>query len=184
MQPNNIPMSFVLKFILSTCVFLFSVFTYAQSPAHSAVPGKRGYPPIKNGIYQIINLATGKSAGMENDNSIVQMELANDITQKWLFEEQADGSYKITNLEGGKVLQVNGRKKNPHAIIEQGNWDGNNSQRWYIRFSGKGHIRLLNKNSWCYMETPNGATDDGRVLQQARYANFPYQEWKLKARVN
>jgi hypothetical protein len=157
-----------VRIVMIFILIIIGQFTYAQ------------HPEIKKGLYLLINTRTGKAVGMENDNTIVEQDIANEITREWLIELLADGSYKFTNQEGGKVLQVKNESKKPYAIINQDNWRGSNSQKWYIKFSTNGHLLLQNKKSGYYLSIYRKAMAAKYIIQQTPYFKSSYQEWRLK----
>ena len=139
------------------------------------LPGKDIYaqqPLIKKGLYLLINVHISKAAGMINDNSITQQDIANEITREWLVEQLPDGSYKLTNQEGGLVLQAKNKKS--YTAITQGNWNGNNSQKWNIKFLPNKYIQLQNKKSGYYLSVIKGH------IQQAPQFYNNFQTWRLQ----
>ena len=133
-----------------------------------------------NDYYQLINRKTNKAAEAEPGNwDIEQNEAKGTDDQLWKFELQPDGSYKITNRSGDKVMAVKNNDKNRKASIQLQDWNEADNQKWFVEFSEKGHIKLLNKNSFYYLDIPNSNSGNGAGLEQNRYFDYEYQEWNL-----
>jgi hypothetical protein len=155
--------------------------TEGKSIAVTQLASNIGLQAIVNGdYYQIVNRKTGKTAEAEAGNWDVQQNTANHSSdQLWKFELLNDGSYKITNKSGNKVLEVKNADKNRKADMQLADWNGADNQKWIVEFSEKGHIKLLNKNSYYYLDVPNASDDNGIKLEQNRYFDYEYQEWNL-----
>ena len=90
--------------------------------------------------------------------------------QKWYFEQQADKTYKITNIKTGKCLDVNGKKTDNGTNIQVYTANTSTAQRWYVITNGDGYSLVPKCNI-------NAALDvDGANFKN----NTNVQEWNSK----
>lgn len=87
--------------------------------------------------WNIVNLGTWESMdcpqGSKEDNlPMIMWPAGRDPNQRWTFEKQDDGSYKIGNAASGMVLD-GGSSTNNGAALVQAEWSGGSTQRWSLK---------------------------------------------------
>lgn len=128
---------------------------------------------IPNGIYQIQGKTSGKLIHSKNASDGAVAHLWSSTTnpdninnQRYNFQRQSDGTYKIIVLSSNKVLT------NPNLSYENGtqlrfyNWNGANNQKWYVVDCGNGYVKFINKHSGLAIDISNNGTENGTAIQQ------------------
>ena len=93
----------------------------------------------KDGIYKIVsyiddNKTVEVKGGYQNNNDILDIwDYGNVAWQKFYFEYQEEGYYKIVAMHNGKSLTVKDGNLKAGAQIVQYDYQGLDSQKWYIR---------------------------------------------------
>ena len=97
----------------------------------------------ENGIYKMLmganlNKAIEVKGGYKNNNDILDIwDYGNTAWQKFYFEYQEEGYYKITAMHTGKSLTAKNGKLSEGTAIVQADYQGLDSQKWVLRDSGK-----------------------------------------------
>ncbi len=128
---------------------------------------------LTNGTYEIQGKTSGKLIHSQNSNDGALAHLWSATTntetinnQRYNFQRQSDGTYKITVLSSNKALTV------PNLSYENGiqlrfyNWNGADNQKWYIVDCGSGYVKFINKNSGLAIDISNNKTENGTAIQQ------------------
>lgn len=68
--------------------------------------------------------------------------------QQYSFSRNADGSYTITNVGSGKVLDVRGGQAEDGAMVSQWDANGTDAQKWYVRDAGNGYVIQSALGNW------------------------------------
>ncbi|WP_165496224.1 RICIN domain-containing protein [Alloscardovia theropitheci] len=132
----------------------------------------RNYPLVNlaNGEYYINPRLSEKVSvdvsGASRDNG-VQMHVYGynkSNAQRFRFTRNSDGSYTITNVNSGKVLDISAGVARNNARIQQ--WDSNGSaaQRWYIRNLGNGYALQSALGNWA-IDLNGASTANGNPIQ-------------------
>ena len=144
---------------------------------------------ITDGTYVIrtVNRTDGKSFafGVQNnsDENGARFKIktySSYYNQRFYIESYGD-AYRIKNTASGKYLEVRNLSYEDGAEVAQ--WDfapGYDSQLWYIRDSGDGYIKFVNKNSGKVIDITNGEFYDGTYLQQWYDNGTISQHFKLE----
>ena len=123
-----------------------------------------------NSFYaHITNVKTGKKITANNSDNVILSSKDNSDYQKWLFERNSDGTYRITNAARKKCLDVlNGDTANGTNIQVYAQNDSN-AQKWYIVYNGSGYGIVPKCNTAAAMDIYGGASEttaDGTNVQE------------------
>lgn len=128
---------------------------------------------LPDGVYEIQGKTSGKLIHSANSSNGAVAHLWNSTTntatinnQRFNFERQNDGTYKITVLSSGYVLDNNGWSYSNGNQLKFHNWHGGNNQRWYIVDCGNGYIKFINKHSGLAIDISNNGTENCTPIQQ------------------
>ena len=77
----------------------------------------------------------------------------------------ASGTYRITNVNSGKVLDVSGQSTSDGANVQQYSYWGGSNQQWNVEDTGNGY-RIQNVNSGKVLDVANASTGNGANVQQ------------------
>ena len=117
------------------------------------------------------------SVAANQDENVVLQVTANTNNQKWLFERQPDKTYKITNVESEKVLDVVGGFTDNYTNIQVYASNDTKAQRWYVIANGDGYS-LVPKSSITFASDTASALDtDGGELEDG---TMNVHQWKIK----
>ena len=133
---------------------------------------EKGSKTIEDGRYKIVSSANTKKA-LTRDGQIIELN-ANTASdkQKYKFEYQGNGYYKIIIPGTNEVLTANNNKI---TIEEDKDLD---KQKWIVKKQDKGYS-LVSKESNLYVDLPNGSTQNGTKLQLYRENDTEAQQFIL-----
>jgi hypothetical protein len=108
------------------------------------------------------DLAVG---GDITSNVFLQYRRTEDDNQKWHFQRNTDGSYRITNVGQQKCLDVSGGTANFGENIQV--WDANdtNAQKWYIRHLSTGYVFVPKCNTSSAIDIDGGVFKAGTNIK-------------------
>ncbi|MFF3595920.1 glycosyl hydrolase family 95 catalytic domain-containing protein [Kitasatospora indigofera] len=89
------------------------------------------------------------------------------------------GTYRLTNRNSGKVLDVSGTSQSDGAPVIQWYWTAGANQKWQLVPGYDGSFRLSNVNSGKILDNPGASTTPGQALDQWTDTKAPNQWWKL-----
>ncbi|WP_180841965.1 glycoside hydrolase family 11 protein [Natrinema zhouii] len=78
----------------------------------------------------------------------------------------ATGTYRITNVNSGKVFDVANSSTEDGANVQQYSYGGGSNQQWNVEDTGNGVYRIENVNSGKVLDVANSSTEDGANVQQ------------------
>ncbi len=116
--------------------------TFQVVKVSSAYELSGGEPANLGDIFHtyLYNSAYGKYVGIVNDNPTA-LAKNNDGSQLWRFDREAeDGSYRITNVKTGKLLDLANESTALGADITTNVGTGSWAQRWYIVSKNGGYV--------------------------------------------
>ena len=90
-----------------------------------------GIADIGTDFYANITSELGKNLSLSDDN-VILYPASTAAAQKWVFERQEDGSYKIINSKNGKVLSVESNLGNRGTNVIISEDTEGLGQRWFI----------------------------------------------------
>jgi len=119
------------------------------------------------------------AAFAQHDGGIVQQwACSGNDNQKWLFQDQGGGRFRIASKHSRKCLDVvNGSTADGAAIHQWSCKGGTSSQLWKIVTTSNRRVQLVNVSSGKCLDVTNGSTSDGTPLQQWSCGSSPSMEW-------
>lgn len=124
---------------------------------------------IPNGTYYINSTkrnaagVTMTGGGTSNGVTTELRGYAKSKAQQFTFTKQSDGSYVITNVNSGKVLDVLNADAKPSAVVQQYDANGSTAQKWFIRDSGTGWYLQSALGNWV-LDIAGGNTANGTAI--------------------
>ena len=123
-----------------------------------------------NSFYAYItNVKTGKKIAANSSDNVILSSKDNSNYQKWLFERNSDGTYRITNVERQKCLDVLYADTANGTNIQVYTPNNAIAQQWYIAYNGLGYGLVPKCNTAAAMDIYGGAsatTADGTNVQE------------------
>lgn len=116
--------------------------------------------------------------------SVEQRTWKEDPVQQWRFAKQTDGTYKISCVGTGKVLDVEGGSTADVAPVILWDWHGGDNQRWRLVYLSAGVFRIENKRSGKCLDITGGQTVPGASLIQFRPHGGKNQQFRISELVN
>lgn len=118
---------------------------------------------IATGVSMIITSVANKklvtdvtSASTANGARVQLYSSNNTNAQKYRFESIGNGTYKIVNVNSGKVLDVAGGSTANGAALQQYTSNNTVAQQWTVRNYGSGKIALVSVNANKAVDIPGG----------------------------
>lgn len=153
---------------------------------------------IATGVSMIITSVANKklvtdvtSASTANGARVQLYSSNNTNAQKYRFESIGNGTYKIVNINSGKMLDVAGGSTANGAALQQYTSNNTVAQQWTVRNYGSGKIALVSVNANKAVDIPGGNavrqaqlqlySPNGTVAQQWLVAKAPLT---LRERLN
>lgn len=153
---------------------------------------------IATGVSMIITsvankkLVTDATSASTANGARVQLYSSNNTNaQKYRFESIGNGTYKIVNINSGKMLDVAGGSTANGAALQQYTSNNTVAQQWTVRNYGSGKIALVSVNANKAVDIPGGNavrqaqlqlySPNGTVAQQWLVAKAPLT---LRERLN
>lgn len=125
---------------------------------------------IATGVSMIITSVANKklvtdvtSASTANEARVQLYSSNNTNAQKYRFESIGNGTYKIVNINSGKMLDVAGGSTANGAALQQYTSNNTVAQQWTVRNYGSGKIALVSVNANKAVDIPGG-----NAVQQAQ----------------
>ena len=106
-------------------------------------------------IANIKNVNAGLNLSL-NDNNVIIFTPSDAAAQKFKFERQSDGSYKIINQQNGYVLEAASNAKGANVQVAKS--DNSKEQRWFI-YVREGHYIFRPVSSDYVLKTLDGGTE-------------------------
>ena len=91
----------------------------------------------------------------------------------------ASGTYYVTNVNSGKLLEVDSASTADGADVQQYGDTGCSCQQWDVQDDGSGVYTFTNVNSGKLMEVDAASTNDGANVQQWSDNGGSHQRWVL-----
>ncbi|MDX5566110.1 alpha-L-fucosidase [Streptomyces sp. ID05-04B] len=137
------------------------------------------------GTFRVVNRKSGKvldvnAASSADGAAVIQWPWTGGTNQQWKLLPNTDGSYRLSNVRSGKVLDSPGGSAEGAALDQWTDTDANN-QWWKLVPATSGYYRLVNVgNGWC-ADVKDASTADGAALIQWRDTGGTNQEWQVIA---
>lgn len=139
---------------------------------------------IATGVSMIITSAANKklvtdvtSASTANGARVQLYSSNNTNAQKYRFELIGNGTYKIVNVNSGKVLDVAGGSTANGAALQQYTSNNTVAQQWTVRNYGSGKIALVSVNANKAVDIPGGNAVQQAQLQLYSPNGTVAQQW-------
>lgn len=139
---------------------------------------------ITTGVSMIITSVTNKklvtdvtSASTANGARVQLYSSNNTNAQKYRFESIGNGTYKIVNINSGKMLDVAGGSTVNGAALQQYTSNNTVAQQWTVRNYGSGKIALVSVNANKAVDIPGGNAVQQAQLQLYSPNGTVAQQW-------
>lgn len=139
---------------------------------------------IATGVSMIITsvankkLVTDVTGASTANGARVQLYSSNNTNaQKYRFESIGNGTYKIVNINSGKVLDVAGGFTANGAALQQYTSNNTVAQHWTVRNYGSGKIALVSVNANKAVDIPGGNAVQQAQLQLYSPNGTVAQQW-------
>ena len=139
---------------------------------------------IATGVSMIITSAANKklvtdvtSASTANGARVQLYSSNNTNAQKYRFESIGNGTYKIVNINSGKMLDVAGGSTANGAALQQYTSNNTVAQQWTVRNYGSGKIALVSVNANKAVDIPGGNAVQQAQLQLYSPNGTVAQQW-------
>lgn len=139
---------------------------------------------IATGVSMIITSVANKklvtdvtSASTANEARVQLYSSNNTNAQKYRFESIGNGTYKIVNVNSGKVLDVSGGSTANGAALQQYTNNNTVAQQWTVRNYGSGKVALVSVNANKAVDIPNGNAVQQAQLQLYSPNGTVAQQW-------
>lgn len=139
---------------------------------------------ITTGVSMIITsvanrkLVTDVTSASTANGARVQLYSSNNTNaQKYRFESIGNGTYKIVNVNSGKVLDVSGGSTANGAALQQYTNNNTVAQQWTVRNYGSGKVALVSVNANKAVDIPSGNAVQQAQLQLYSPNGTVAQQW-------
>lgn len=139
---------------------------------------------IATGVSMIITSVANKklvtdvtSASTANGARVQLYSSNNTNVQKYRFESIGNGTYKIVNVNSGKVLDVSGGSTANGAALQQYTSNNTVAQQWTVRNYGSGKVALVSVNANKAVDIPSGNAVQQAQLQLYSPNGTVAQQW-------
>ena len=139
---------------------------------------------IATGVSMIITSVANKklvtdvtSASTANGARVQLYSSNNTNAQKYRFESIGNGTYKIVNVNSGKVLDVSSGSTANGAALQQYTSNNTVAQQWTVRNYGSGKIVLVSVNANKAVDIPGGNAVQQAQLQLYSPNGTVAQQW-------
>ncbi|MCU0492318.1 MAG: RICIN domain-containing protein [Chloroflexaceae bacterium] len=92
----------------------------------------------------------------------------------------ANGTYKVTVVNSGKVLDVSGQSQDDGALVQQWEDVGGLNQQWQVEALGDGTYRFTAKHSGKVLDVKYAGTGDGTPIWQWPWNGSCAQRWRIE----
>jgi beta-glucanase (GH16 family) len=127
-------------------------------------------------LYMDVQGGTGATVDGAN---IQQWNTAGTTNQQFAFTHLGDGTYKITAVHSGKVIDVSAISKNNGANVQQWSYFGSANQQFILVPTNSGYYKLIAKHSGKVVEVAGCSALAEANVQQWDNNNQLCAEWKL-----
>jgi len=133
-----------------------------------------------------LNLDVVGGTGATQDGARMQQwNVAGTTNQLFKFEHLGDGAYKVTAVHSGKVLDIDGIKKDDGAYAQQWGYAGSFNQQFIVVGTDlPGCYKLIAKHSGKVVEVAGASTALEANVQQWTNNNQTCGQWKFVAPIN
>ena len=136
------------------------------------------------GLSRLVNRRSGKvldvNGGSTADGAtVIQWPWTGAANQQWRLLSNPDGSFRLSCVRSGKVLDSPGGSGQGAALIQWAENGGTNQWWRLVPAATSGYYRLVNvSNGWC-VDVEGGSTADGARAVQRLISGESSQEWQI-----
>lgn len=117
----------------------------------------------------IYNAKSNLAVGADITNNVyLQTRVDDEDNQKWHFQRNTDGSYRITNVGQDRCLDVSGGTANFEENIQVWQKNDSDAQKWYIRHLSTGYVFVPKCNTSSAMDIYGGTLKAGTNIRDFR----------------
>ena len=152
--------------------------------AQGQPPEPVGAAPINGETYYLINQLDGRQAGLNNAEVAVLARSFTSLSQRWIFNQTAAGTWQIANIASGlcldeyPVFRLRAREKiKPRrGFVVQNACAGTGSQQWALAATSNGYYTISNQTTGLLLDTAGE-----RLVESASFpAPSQSQQWLLR----
>ena len=136
------------------------------------------------GISRLVNRRSGKALDVNGGStadgaSIIQWPWTGATNQQWRLLPNQDGSFRLSSVRSGKVLDSPGGSGQGEGLIQWADNGGTNQWWNLVPAATSGYYRLVNvRNGWC-VDVEGGSSADGARIVQRPVSGDVSQEWQV-----
>ena len=127
--------------------------------------------PVVDGIYKILNRATGRAIGIGNESRLVTGNYTGAAHQQWTFQHIGGGQYRIRSTDNGQSWNNFG--KAPHVTPW---WGAGQDQSFIVVPTDSGFFRFLPAGTGKSLQP---STDEAPLLDREVYTGAGEQQWVI-----
>jgi hypothetical protein len=132
------------------------------------------------GTYRIVNRNSGKPLAIAGDSSADGAKAVQQSgTSTWAVAITQDGSYTLSYVASGKMLDVNGGDSTAGLQLQQWSANGGANQMWLLRSTGDGYYTIATHDSGLVADVYGASTSDGAQVVQWTANGGANQQWQL-----
>ncbi len=150
---------------------------------------------LGDGTFELINKNSGKVLDVSGVSqtagaAVIQWTWLNGANQHWRIEPVspnniAAGTYSLTAVHSGKVLDVNAASPAAGANVQQWTWVGGANQKWTVTAMADGFFELAPSHAPAMrLEVAGGALGDGGNVQQGLASGSAAQRWGFEVQAD
>jgi len=136
-----------------------------------------------SGNTQIISKSSGLLLKVKHNPTLIVQDNVSfkaAVNQQWGFESiDSEEIYKITNINSGKVLEVQSLPSDAQTIVQQSIWSGGDHQKWKVEPTNDGYFKLTNVKSGSVLQLSQFSLGEGVSVNLAAWDDSPLQKWRI-----
>ncbi len=138
-----------------------------------------------SGTYYIVSkngaaVHTSNAGTADRTNIVLWDSYAKNAPQaQWTFARQSDGTYFITNVKSGKVLDVPNFAKASGTELIIFSRNGGANQKWRVEKNGDGYVSIISVSSGLAVDVPGYSNQNWTKLVQNNYSGGKEQQFRL-----
>ena len=117
----------------------------------------------------IINAKGNLCIGATSDGNVNLQSKSGDDSQKWLFEQQEDNSYRITNIKYQKCMDVYNYETANGTNIQLWEPNDTDAQFFYVRMNDHGYCLIPKCNMGGALDIKGNVLENGTNIQEWTY---------------
>ncbi|MFI6931050.1 alpha-L-fucosidase [Streptomyces sp. NPDC050287] len=138
------------------------------------------------GTFKVVNRKSGKvldvsGASTADGGAIIQWPWTGGTNQQWKLLPNTDGSYRLSNVKSGKMLDSPGGSTQG-TTLDQWTDTSSDNQWWKLAPSSTGgYYTLVNVHNGWYADVKDASTADGAKVIQWTATGATNQDWQIVA---